>query len=1005
MPINKKLIHFNRKEKFEEELGKGNILPTSIVFIKDTQEIWTHGQYYSSLDKINELGISIEDLNKAVFKPSEYKSVDLGLPSGTLWCDRNVGASSPEDAGLYFAWGETQGYTADQLAEKAFTWDDYKFGNPIDGFNKYQGTGEGTLLQLEAEDDAATVNMGTKYHMPTEEQILELYANTDVKLVMPDDVEIDGTLNNEDYPYIEWDSEALSGYHTDTESGFLRIKGIRLYKKGDSSVSLFFPAAGYFDGGTANLAGVEGRVWQACRFYTEQYAKSLYFDSYAARFLSDLRSNGFPVRGVTKKNPNELNFYTKEETDSLLANLDEEIPVIPITFWYELDAVNANTNLFYYPRGFSIPLEYRDIILQCPKKILFKLEKDIYTRPDGTIGTLGRTVYGDYLLAYIPEADNLRHPQGPISKEELDNDPMISYAITTAEIYGNSTHQDHQHQYYILDQSRIKDGNGDSLKFGFYGDSYNTDWSYIYIWPNWLREAGDLVYPNNNEHDPTRNPYVGASGFIGWFKNGSWDCSIPTYGTFMRSQDSRNLALSVLQYLIDRDITYPRTPSDKGGLGLSRNNFTDEYRAKLDSALIKQDYSTDFLLANGDTKSPSEMLATSNSPGFIKGSDRDMLDGLYSNTKFDEVNNGDWITAFEIYGNSFSAILTGTHTWGTGEPVSFTINASGLFHPTVGEKKLDIVLLNNTTPTLNKARIISNGEKTYLQIQFTGQRTNRFQFQKVGYGIKCIPATIDNTIEGYNVYCEQYIDTIKVARNTIFPSFTQLIELGYIPEGTDQLDTETILKGICKWSATKCVDDRDVLQGTISPNSRGYCVMQVYGATGVNSEGLPKYCSGQYNDVHGNIMLFGTYNGQWRYSLNFNKFRKYNSITLSDTNISTDSIKSVDIDITTINDIPLNFIFEQEAEDGLIMKGLLSTELLLSQNTNLHLNSDGTFSEGSCNYIYQERYMVDDSVPSFHKGFTLQVLDQEGYDGAVVIDSSANLFKKFGNLYINLQSV
>lgn len=49
MPINKKLIHFNKKEKFLEELNAGNILDTSIVFIKDTQEIYTHKQYYASL--------------------------------------------------------------------------------------------------------------------------------------------------------------------------------------------------------------------------------------------------------------------------------------------------------------------------------------------------------------------------------------------------------------------------------------------------------------------------------------------------------------------------------------------------------------------------------------------------------------------------------------------------------------------------------------------------------------------------------------------------------------------------------------------------------------------------------------------------------------------------------------------------------------------------------------------------------------------------------------------
>lgn len=44
-----------------------------------------------------------------------HEYVDLGLPSGTLWANMNVGANSETDNGLYFAWGETTGYTADQI--------------------------------------------------------------------------------------------------------------------------------------------------------------------------------------------------------------------------------------------------------------------------------------------------------------------------------------------------------------------------------------------------------------------------------------------------------------------------------------------------------------------------------------------------------------------------------------------------------------------------------------------------------------------------------------------------------------------------------------------------------------------------------------------------------------------------------------------------------------------------------------------------------------------------
>lgn len=54
MAINKKLIHFNSKDTFEREKKSGNILDTSIVFIKDSQEIYTHGEYYSTKQDLSQ---------------------------------------------------------------------------------------------------------------------------------------------------------------------------------------------------------------------------------------------------------------------------------------------------------------------------------------------------------------------------------------------------------------------------------------------------------------------------------------------------------------------------------------------------------------------------------------------------------------------------------------------------------------------------------------------------------------------------------------------------------------------------------------------------------------------------------------------------------------------------------------------------------------------------------------------------------------------------------------
>ena len=111
--------------------------------------------------------------------------VDLGLPSGTLWATCNVGASKPEEYGDYFAWGETE-------PKREYMWWTYKWmteGQKTEKYiNKYtvedkehkgcwydHGTfiGDGKL-ELDQEDDAATVNWGSDWCMPTLDQIDEL---------------------------------------------------------------------------------------------------------------------------------------------------------------------------------------------------------------------------------------------------------------------------------------------------------------------------------------------------------------------------------------------------------------------------------------------------------------------------------------------------------------------------------------------------------------------------------------------------------------------------------------------------------------------------------------------------------------------------------------------------------------------------------------------------------------------------------------------------------------
>ena len=195
-----------------------------------------------------------------------FDYVDLGLPSGTLWATMNVGASKPSDAGLYFQWGDTVGYTADQVGtgdgKKKFAWSDYKWNPSGDGqtFTKYTTTG----ATLDLEDDAAHANMGGSWHMPTPDQIKELTANT-----------------------------------TSTWTAQDGVNGRLFTSKKDPSKSIFIPAAGGAWDGSVQISGDGGYVWSSMLYTVNVVGgQGLYFDSGGVFLLGDFRYGGLSVRGV-----------------------------------------------------------------------------------------------------------------------------------------------------------------------------------------------------------------------------------------------------------------------------------------------------------------------------------------------------------------------------------------------------------------------------------------------------------------------------------------------------------------------------------------------------------------------------------------------------------------------------------------------------------------------------------------------------------------------------------
>lgn len=94
--------------------------------------------------------------------------VDLGLPSGNLWAECNIGASSPEAYGDYYAWGEVK--PKQEYIYPNHKW--YKEGAPSLGFTKYNN--EDGKMTLEDEDDAVIQNLGNGWRTPTLADFREL---------------------------------------------------------------------------------------------------------------------------------------------------------------------------------------------------------------------------------------------------------------------------------------------------------------------------------------------------------------------------------------------------------------------------------------------------------------------------------------------------------------------------------------------------------------------------------------------------------------------------------------------------------------------------------------------------------------------------------------------------------------------------------------------------------------------------------------------------------------
>ena len=201
----------------------------------------------------------------------EHEYVDLGLPSGTLWATCNVGASSPEEYGDYFAWGET-------TTKSTYSWSTYKWCNGTNNtmtkycINNERGTVD-NKTELEPEDDAATANWGSSWQMPSSEQIEELA--------------------NSSYTTTEWTQ--VNG-----------VSGRKITSRSNGN-NIFLPAQGKGTNPQIGCCWSRSLVYYGYNGDSVKYSNNaciLYFspDDYMKFTLSSTtRYEGFPVRPVRKQ--------------------------------------------------------------------------------------------------------------------------------------------------------------------------------------------------------------------------------------------------------------------------------------------------------------------------------------------------------------------------------------------------------------------------------------------------------------------------------------------------------------------------------------------------------------------------------------------------------------------------------------------------------------------------------------------------------------------------------
>ena len=232
-----------------------------VVTLPLTVDTWYY-RAYAIIDGTPHYG----DVKMFIVESSDTReAVDLGL--SVKWATCNLGATKPSEYGDYFAWGITTGYNE---SGAPFNWANYGYCDG--GYNKltkYCTSEEygvkDDMIRLEPDDDAAIINWGAKWRVPTCDEIIELREKCNWKLQAKGNTKYDG----------------VAGYEV----------------TGPNGNTIFLPCAGYRYNSSLRSAGTVGRYWGHC--ITEANPSNGRCLDFSSGTISDKsRYYGFSIRAV-----------------------------------------------------------------------------------------------------------------------------------------------------------------------------------------------------------------------------------------------------------------------------------------------------------------------------------------------------------------------------------------------------------------------------------------------------------------------------------------------------------------------------------------------------------------------------------------------------------------------------------------------------------------------------------------------------------------------------------